>query len=83
MENGLEELSQIRPRLTHLELERVPGPGGGDVHVVGDEDVVKVDVAGHGPQLDPHGGDGGQALERLGVVEVVGVGDATRLPLAL
>ena len=83
MENGLEELSQIRPRLTHLELERVPGPGGGDVHVVGDEDVVEVDVAGHGPQLDAHRADRGHAREGVGVVVVVRVGNAPRLPLAL
>ena len=69
--------------LTNLEFERLRGPAGGDVHVVGDEDVVEVDVAGHGPQLDADGADRGHASEGVGVVVVVGVGDAARLPLAL
>ena len=69
--------------MTHLEFEGLRGPAGGDVHVVGDEDVVEVDVAGHGPQLDADGADRSHAREGVGVVVVLWVGDAARLPLAL
>ena len=44
--------------------------------------VVKVDLAGHGPEFDADAADGGH-LEGLRVEEVVGVGDLPRLPLAL
>ena len=69
--------------MTHLEFEGLRGPAGGDVHVVGDEDVVEVDVAGHGPQLDADSADRRHPREGVRVVVVVGVGDARRLPLAL
>ena len=68
---------------THLEFEGLCGPRVGDVDVVGDEDVVEVDVAGHGPQLDAHRADRRHPREGVRVVVVVGVGDARRLPLAL
>ena len=69
--------------LTHLELEGLRGPRVGDVDIVGDEDVVEVDVARHGPQLDAHRADRRHSREGVRVVVVVGVGDARRLPLAL
>jgi hypothetical protein len=44
--------------------------------------IVKVKLAGHGPELDADAADGSH-LERLRVKEIVGVRDFPRLPLAL
>ena len=65
-----------------LEPPAVRGPAVGHFLVGGDDEVVKVDVRSHGPQLQAHGPEGGH-LERVQVLEEVRVRDLTRAPHTL
>ena len=68
--------------LAHLELEGLSGVGVGQADIVGDHQVVEVNVVRHGPQLDTDRGNGRHLPGGL-VVEVIGVVDLLWLPLAL
>lgn len=65
-----------------LQAPAVGGPAISGVAVVGDEEVVKEDVGGHGPELQPQSAER-RHPERVLVLEELGVGDLPRLPDAL
>lgn len=65
-----------------LKPPAVGGPAIGGGAVVCDEEVVKEDVGGHGPELQPHGAERSHP-ERLKVLEERRVLDLPRLPHAL
>ncbi len=62
-----------------LQAPAVCGPALSSVAVVGDEEVVKEDVRGHGPELEPNSAERSH-LEWLQVLEERRVGDLPRLP---
>lgn len=65
-----------------LQPPAVGCPALGGAALVGDEEVVKEDVGGHGPELEPHGAERSHP-ERVQVLKVGWVGDLPWLPDAL
>ena len=66
----------------YLKVVGVGSPLIGNLPGVRDEQIVEVDVVGHGPKFDSYGAYSSH-LERLGVIVVVGVGNLAGLPLTL
>ena len=51
--------------------------------VFGEDEVVKDDILAHRPEFESDGADGRQSLDRVRLLEVVGVLDLLRFPNAL
>ncbi len=90
MDKSVLRYDVLPPSCTHLsgalgsllQPPAVGGPAVGSVAVVCDEEVVKEDVGGHGPELEPHGAERSHP-ERVQVLKERRVGDLPRLPDAL
>jgi len=65
-----------------LDIERLLGEGLSILKRVTDVDVIEEDILSHGPELDTNTTNLGQALNRLVVLEEVGVGDLGGCPFA-